>query len=321
MKSLVMACMLLFLSHVTSAQTFKKKYKGNVGPYPVTATLIANNGNLSGTYYYEKFTDPISIRGIVVGKNIEFKGYDLKGNKIDEFIGQYNKFDIIGIWIGENSNKRIPFNLTEEVVIPYSHVTSNAWVLVSIGLCLFIIFAIVKIYNRKVKQKKVLHWIETIDAKIKDTLSPHDKGYEFEKFLTNCLNDEEYKLLEWRADKYYKGRYPTNNKKPDLEFERKNILHSNKVFSIECKYHPKPDNNKIHLGKKCKVLDYKSYSRIYNKPVFIAIGLGGKPSNPDSLYIVPIDKLNNELINLNEISEFKVSGSKLFYDPDQLTLK
>ena len=82
MKRVLIVSLFLILVIFSSGQTFKKKYKGAIGPYPVTLILNSAEGTLTGTYYYESFDDPISIRGFISDKNIEFKGFDLKGNQI-----------------------------------------------------------------------------------------------------------------------------------------------------------------------------------------------------------------------------------------------
>lgn len=322
MRCIAMLFAMLFFFHFSYAQSFKKKYKGKVGPYPVTLTLIAKDGALTGTYYYERFNEPISVKGYITGKSIEMSGYDLKGNKIDRFIGQYSQFDIHGIWIGEESRSRNSFNFTEVgATFTSPSPSSQIWLFVSSLFIVSTAFVTIYLIRRKGNRKIVEKFVEKIDKNVSEKLNEREKGYAFEKYMTERLSDDFYRLLEWRSDKYYNGRYALSSLKPDLEFERKNTTHVRKIFSVECKYRSKLFNGTIDLGKKWKIVEYKKYSNESNKPVFLALGLGGKASAPEFVYIIPIEKVNDEVIQLNDIAEFRISRQQLYYDPENNTLK
>jgi len=297
------------------SQTFSKKYTGFVGTYPIVVTLYAREGQLTGTYYYDNSNEPISIRGLITGRSIEMRGYDLKGNPIERFIGQITKFDIHGIWIGEGSRERQSFSLKEAAILP-SPDRTREWIPYGIGLAilgaaalLFYLFRNAMRSMTRITGKYAGQFISLF--RIKNS----DDAYEFEKFMTEKLGADRYKLIEWHNEILSESAEP----KPDLEFERKNSTHEQSVFSIECEYKNRPTGNKIELKK--KKLSYSLQAKALGKPVFFAIGLGGKPSHPDTLYIVPAEKVKNNVLDLNEIEEFRISGRKLTYNPEDGSLK
>jgi hypothetical protein len=307
---------LLLFPVLLFSQTFRKKYNGSIGPYPITITLSCKNGDITGTYYYESFDDPISVRGFVIGKSIEFRGFDLRGNMIDQFVGQVNHHDIQGIWIGEGMQKRYPFKLREDVsagalpAAPASEVNVIGIVLLAlVAASLFVLFKIRR------NNQAVNRWIAGLNLRFQSCFAPHKVGFEFEKYMTNKLDPDRYKLLEWRTDKNKK--YSLSTYSPNLVFERRNTTDGDSRFAIECKYCNKFINDKVQLGKERLT---EKFRQVANKPLFIALGLGGMPSRPAEVYIVPVDRIQNNTINLNEISGFKISGKTLDYDPKHRTL-
>ena len=320
MRRIVFTGLLFLVVCNALAQTFRKKYKGTVGNYPVTLTLIASDGKLSGTYYYDRNTEPISVRGIISGKNVEFSGFDLKGNKIDIFIGQYSQFDIHGIWYGEASTDKLPFQLVDTGAQYIMPDYSTTWLLIGSLILASGILVIVMFVRMNRKKKPIRKLIDNIDSLVQEKFSKRDKEYAFEKFITDRLSADSYRLLEWRSEKNYDEQFAANIAKPDLEFEMKTANHENRKFSIECKYRSRFRNDKIDLGKMNRISDYKKYAESKNRPVFLALGIGGKPSGPDIVYIIPVDKIHSTIINFKELTGFKITGSRLNFDPEHKTL-
>ena len=314
-NNIILIFFLCCFSHLSLSQTFSKKYTGFVGTYPVVFTLYASEGQLSGTYYYDNSNEPISIRGLITGRSIEMRGYDLKGNPIERFIGQINKYDIHGIWIGEGSRERQSFSLKEAAVLPNPD-RSREWVPYGIGLAILAAVALLFYLLRNAMRSMTRITGKYAGQFIKlFRIRNSDDAYEFEKFMTEKLGADRYKLIEWHNEILSENA----EAKPDLEFERKNSTHEHSVFSIECEYKNRPSGNRIELKK--KKLSYSLQAKALGKPVFFAIGLGGKPSHPDTLYIVPADKVKDHILDIREIEEFRISGGKLTYTPEDGTLK
>ena len=111
------------------------------------------------------------------------------------------------------------------------------------------------------------------------------KGREFEDHVLELLgvaNNDKLTLKEWRGDKSLPGIYPEGNSNPDLVLE-----YDGKSFAIECKWrsHLPKDIDKELLPPARAAL-FEKYAKERRMPIFLLLGIGGLPSDPDVLYIM-----------------------------------
>ena len=93
-------------------------------------------------------------------------------------------------------------------------------------------------------------------------------------------------LKEWRGDKSLPGVYPDSNSAPDFVFE-----YIGKPFAVECKWrnHLPKDKEKELLPTE-KMALFQKFSTDRRMPVYLLLGIGGLPNDPDNLYFIRIDK-------------------------------
>lgn len=112
------------------------------------------------------------------------------------------------------------------------------------------------------------------------------KGRQFEQFVVSlCADKSRFKLLAWRSDKISGKTYAVENLLPDLHIRHKlNIAEVE--YMIECKYRSTLKDGVLDLSGQLS-----RYRRLCsadtNCELFIAIGIGGTPSNPDAFYLIP----------------------------------
>jgi len=111
------------------------------------------------------------------------------------------------------------------------------------------------------------------------------KGREFEDYVLELLgvaDNGKLTLKEWRGDKSLPGVYPEGNSNPDLVLE-----YDGKSFAIECKWrsHLPKDIDKELLPPARAAL-FEKYAKERRMPIFLLLGIGGLPSDPDVLYIM-----------------------------------
>lgn len=111
------------------------------------------------------------------------------------------------------------------------------------------------------------------------------KGREFEDHVLELLgvaNNDKLTLKEWRGDKSLPGIYPEGNSDPDLVLE-----YDGRPFAIECKWrsHLPKDIDKELLPPARAAL-FEKYAKERRMPIFLLLGIGGLPSDPDVLYIM-----------------------------------
>ncbi|MBQ3787610.1 MAG: hypothetical protein II849_02250 [Bacteroidales bacterium] len=114
------------------------------------------------------------------------------------------------------------------------------------------------------------------------------KGREFEDYVLELLgvaDNDKLTLKEWRGDKSLPGIYPEGNSNPDLVLE-----YDDRPFAIECKWrsHMPKDISKELLPPARAAL-FEKYAKERRMPVFLLLGIGGLPSDPDLLLIAPME--------------------------------
>ena len=225
---------------------------------------------------------------------------------------QPGKF-VIGVKVQDNwslvfVNSRFGYaysSILSRKVIHYNNVAIRQKLLVS-GILIILSLLFIDFDGRKdtgTKKKAQLPSLESIENH--DNLSPEIKGFQFEKFIvTRLVHEGIVKLMRWRGDKYIAEThiYAEDIKYPDIE-----ALYEpdNKTFAVECKWRRSFFMGEITIGEPYKLNNYKEYQVKYNFPVFIAIGVGGLPSNPDRLFIVPLDVFESNTISLNELQAYE----------------
>lgn len=110
-------------------------------------------------------------------------------------------------------------------------------------------------------------------------------GKKFEEFVVSlCSDKSRFKLLFWRGDKISGKTYALETLLPDLHVCL--FLESGKEEClIECKYRSAWCDGVIDLSNRFD--RYCRASLDYDRELFFAIGIGGKASSPEELFIVP----------------------------------
>lgn len=145
------------------------------------------------------------------------------------------------------------------------------------------------------------------------------KGYLFEKWIIEHFREEDgHTLIEWRSDKSIRGiekgtRYPESSKFPDMVFQ---ISHNDveMKFAVECKYRAKLTGNTI-VGAR-NLSSYRKYASMTNQIVFIMIGVGGKPSEPEMIYLVPLHKIEPDSLTKSTLEACELLSPVKFYKFD-----
>ncbi len=134
--------------------------------------------------------------------------------------------------------------------------------------------------------------------------SSEQKGKDFEKYVVERFNKTFFTLKEWRGDKFHNGIYPISSTLPDLEYH---FLSNNDsiFFAVECKWRTAIYNNELEWANDRQLDTYKQFESANNTPVFVIIGIGGKPSNPNEIYCIPLRDINSNTIKSTSLKQYK----------------
>lgn len=148
----------------------------------------------------------------------------------------------------------------------------------------------------------------------KDVLDDnHAKGVEFEKFVISKFGRKFWSIKDWRGDKSMDGRYSESSMYPDLEMKL-SLKDQEYVVAVECKWRNNFNNErKIKWSYSEQFERYKKYVEKTGYPVFVAIGIGGVPSKPENLYMVPLSAMTSYIISERELKHYITPTDQLFF--------
>lgn len=149
------------------------------------------------------------------------------------------------------------------------------------------------------------------------------KGRLFEDFITSLFNAS-FTIEHLQSDRGVNGRFAESNKNPDIVMRLNFNNGSSNLLAVECKYRSNiVKSQNIVLCKEKQLFNYKEFGYKNNMPVFLALGVGGKPDIPEEVYIVPIMNLKNNTLQYAHLKEYKrYSVTKfLWFSPENGTLE
>jgi hypothetical protein len=141
------------------------------------------------------------------------------------------------------------------------------------------------------------------------------KGNEFEKFVIEKFDNKYFKCKNWRGDKFVPSHFPESNKYPDLELEFNHRDYSKKI-AVECKFRSNFSGGCVDLGSYEKLQEYKNFERENNIQVYLVLGVGGEPTAPEELFLIPLPHIDSNRINKRKLNQnySKSLNAKFYYD-------
>ena len=147
-----------------------------------------------------------------------------------------------------------------------------------------------------------------------------EKGLMFEDYIVTLFNRRKFRLIEWRSDKEAtNGVRPLSCSWPDLVFA--SIGRKKLYFAVECKWRKQFFEGGTDWADRSKIDAYLEYQREWNMRVYVAIGVGGLPSNPQQLFITPLDHISSfPFVYRSRLIPFKRNFDHGINDAEQLEL-
>lgn len=148
-----------------------------------------------------------------------------------------------------------------------------------------------------------------------------EKGLEFERFIIRSFNQQYFEPIHWTSDKGVDGIYPKSNQNPDLLMQL-NTYDGSTRFAVECKWRARiPGSNEVEICRSDQLDRYKSYGKKHRMEVFLALGIGGQPSYPNQLYIIPLRSVMHPVVKMYFLKQFeKQPGTAFYFNTNTLVL-
>lgn len=149
------------------------------------------------------------------------------------------------------------------------------------------------------------------------------KGQRFENYIIELFNKEHFYLKQYRKSEKFTNSLPTiDHWNPDIEMELVFTGKRKYRFAVECKWRNEFKDGKIEWANDKQICTYRMFQDQVRIPVFIAIGIGGQPNNPEKLFLTPLNNIYmyNELYEKDLIPFKRKPTHKFYYDFSQLKL-
>jgi hypothetical protein len=139
----------------------------------------------------------------------------------------------------------------------------------------------------------------------------YSKGQYFEAFVCNLFPREDFNVVNAtlaRNDLF--GRNIGEIEEPDFRFQHKSSGH---YFWVECKFRTNLYDGKIKWAERWQLDRYLQFQKMHRpEKVYIVIGFGGDPTNPDSLYSIPLDEIQYARLFPMSIEKYSRAVNKVF---------
>jgi hypothetical protein len=145
------------------------------------------------------------------------------------------------------------------------------------------------------------------------SLDSFEIGRRFEEFIKNLFNQSHFEVVEYNESKKHKDPWMAGHlSNPDL---RMMFGTSRKYeFAVECKYRTRFIDDRLTWAKLRNIESYKEFARETRMPVFVAIGVGGKPENPEELFVTPLQSIiHSTEVNKSELLVFNRNPHRRFF--------
>ncbi|MCK4796215.1 MAG: hypothetical protein KAT05_02470, partial [Spirochaetes bacterium] len=186
--------------------------------------------------------------------------------------------------------------------------------IITLGISILIVFHLKK-KNRGLEEINT-DTITTNPDIINNKTREQIMGEQFVDYTKSLFDDSDWKLLRAGPDRSQKeGRNVRDDSDPDLEVQyRKNY----REIAVECKYLSfysewyHGSERKLRINNK-NIKNYKAYHLRTGIKTYILFGVGGKPSEPKDMYLIPLNQIvpnnyPNRYLREGWFSEYKIEN-------------
>lgn len=144
-------------------------------------------------------------------------------------------------------------------------------------------------------------------------------GLDFEKFVVQKFDKKFFKIRNWAGDKFVDGRYADTTTQPDIQLSL--ILRGQSYpLAVECKWRSEPKGEFIRFANEGQLERYKAFAKKENNPVFIVLGIGGKASSPEELFVLPVQELKKPVLHKSMLKKYRKNIDSNFYFEEDLNV-
>lgn len=135
------------------------------------------------------------------------------------------------------------------------------------------------------------------------------KGRSFEGHVEDIFRkNKEWKVARDNSYRKLRKGWVESYGDPDFVFIHRR---TNKKIAVECKYKEK-EYERIFWAYEDQIEKYQNFSVKENTPVFVVIGMGGRPKNPKRMFLVSLPLVKYPDIKMDYLQKFERDPRKSF---------
>jgi hypothetical protein len=133
------------------------------------------------------------------------------------------------------------------------------------------------------------------------------KGEKFENFTREVIFPQsKYKLLKQTHNYAQNSKdYVEESLEPDFEFQH---IETNQKFYVEAKFRSEVHDGGIKFSYPKQFERYKEIGK--TSTVFIIIGMGDEPSNPDHVCLIPLNSVNDIYLSESFLEKYTIANNR-----------
>lgn len=133
------------------------------------------------------------------------------------------------------------------------------------------------------------------------------KGISFEGYVEKLFARNEWKIEQDNTFRKLR-RWVESYSNPDFVFIHRR---TNKKIAVECKYKEK-EYERIFWSYEDQIERYQNFSQKQNIPVFVILGVGGRPKNPKRVFLAPLSQIKYPDVKIDYLEKFERDPKKYF---------
>jgi hypothetical protein len=155
-------------------------------------------------------------------------------------------------------------------------------------------------------------YLDKPDKTIKKPIPPSsiEKGQKFEDFVLNKFDKNYFSIV--KKTHPFQGtdsHYIESNLDLDFIFR---YIPSREKFGVETKFRSDFGSEVVTWSRQDQLERYKQFESEEKIPVYVIIGLGGMPDNPNELFLIPLRRIKSPELSLQFLSKYNVSSRSNF---------
>ncbi len=141
---------------------------------------------------------------------------------------------------------------------------------------------------------------------------PFMVGLRFEDHVSDLFSKKYFSIIEkTHSAETNQERYVESSMNPDFVFR---YNPTGEMFAVECKYRSRlNDEGLLNWSYPEQMKRYQQFSYNRKMPVFVVIGLGGDDTEPEEMFVIPLEEAKYPALYPSVFKKFSRPPDRMFF--------